>query len=95
MAESALVCQRCGNLRSVCSDPARDWHPQESVCYSTATVEWGTRRLRAEHKDFNTESRDERGELLMSPLEGVSVWASDIDFEAMRESVEGEVGQSG
>lgn len=82
LAADELVCS-CGNLRSVCSDPDRDWHPQESVCWVAATRAWGVRRLQAQHKDFDLTATDERGELLMSPLDGVSVWVSDVDFEAL------------
>jgi len=83
VAAHVLVCSQCGNLRSVCSDPAMDWHPQESVCWPTATRQWGVRRLQDEHKDFDLKARDERGELRMSPLDGVSVWVSDVDLEAL------------
>jgi hypothetical protein len=38
------VCDRCGNLRSVCSDPAVVAYPQRSVCYLTAAVEQMYRR---------------------------------------------------
>ena len=30
------VCSKCGNLKSVCSDPARAWYPQRAYCYVTA-----------------------------------------------------------
>lgn len=82
LAASELVCS-CGNLRSVCSDPTVDWHPQESVCYAAGTQAWGIRRLQAQHKGFDEAATDERGEPLMSPLDGVSVWVSDIDIESL------------
>ena len=66
-----LVCPSCGNLRSVCSDPARDWHPHESVCWPTATREWGVRRLQAKHE--KVEVSDDA----LHPLDGVSVWVAD------------------
>lgn len=81
MAAADLVCS-CGNLRSVCSDPARDWHPQESTCWVAATREWGVRRVQDRHKNFDYQLRVD-GELMMGPLDGVSVWVSDIDFEAL------------
>lgn len=87
MAYYALTCPRCGNLRSECSDETRDWHPQESICWAAATREWGERRLREEHKDFDPKARDHRGELLMSPLDGVHVWVADVDFAGMREDL--------
>lgn len=81
-AAYSLICS-CGNLRSVCSDPDVDWHPQESVCWASATRQWGVRRLQEQHKGFDYEARDDRGEPLMSPLDGVSVWVSDVDLEAL------------
>lgn len=85
LAAASLVCSQCGNLRSICSDPSQPFHPQESVCWSTAAQQWGIRRLRDQHKNFDHETRDSRGELVMSPLEGVTVWVSDIDFEELAE----------
>lgn len=86
LAASDLICARCGNLRSLCSDPAIDWHPQESVCWVTATQEWGWRRLHNKHKDFKTDTLDDRGEPPMSPLDGLSVWVTDVDLEALAHS---------
>lgn len=85
LAASELVCSRCGNLRSECSNPNTPYHPQESVCWASAAQEWGIRRLQDQHKGFDYEARDSRGELVMSPLEGVTVWVSDIDFESLAE----------
>ncbi|CAA9242664.1 MAG: hypothetical protein AVDCRST_MAG83-1726 [uncultured Arthrobacter sp.] len=53
------------------------------MCWATATREWGIRRLQAKHKDFDFEKRDGNGELVMSPLDGVAVWVSDVDLEAL------------
>lgn len=66
----------CGNLRSVCSDPSIDWHPQTSVCYASASVAWGQRRLREKHPkvpDGKSES--------LHPLDGVSVWVTDVELD--------------
>jgi hypothetical protein len=38
------VCERCGNLRSVCSDPNVTWYPQRAVCHATAVAEQMYRR---------------------------------------------------
>lgn len=38
------VCDRCGNLRSVCSDPSIVVYPQRSMCYITAAVDQTQRR---------------------------------------------------
>lgn len=80
MAHDALVCPRCGNLRSECSDPTRDWHPHADTCWATATREWGARRLAEKHKD------DEPNGDTLHPLDGVSVYAAPFapdhdDFE--------------
>ena len=74
LAYERLVCSKCGNLRSVCSDPERDWHPQTSVCWPTATVEWGVRRLNDKHGQPDSDSTE------LHPLDGVSVWASPEDL---------------
>lgn len=95
LAAAEMVCSQCGNLRSVCSDPAVDWHPQESVCWASATQQWGIRRLRIKHKDFDPDALDDRGEPLMDPRDGVSVWVSDIDIEAMSQASSDEVHEDG
>lgn len=76
LAGHALVCGQCGNLRSVCSDETRDWHVNESVCWPTASQQWGIRRLQEKHKAW----RPEKNPDAVGPLDGVSVWVSDIDF---------------
>lgn len=70
MQHSLLVCPSCGNLRSECSDPQRDWHPRDSVCYAAASREWGLRRLQSKYKDRKV------GDHALHPLDGVSVWVS-------------------
>ena len=74
LAYFAEVCPNCGNLRSECSDPSRDWYPQESVCWASAQVAAGTRDLREHYKDeeFRT------GHL--HSLDGVSVFATPVDL---------------
>lgn len=70
MAHDDLVCPRCGNLRSECSDPDVDWHPHESVCWATASRDWGVRRLHSKHegKKPNPDA--------LHPLDGVAVYVS-------------------
>lgn len=63
------VCS-CGNLRSVCSDPDVDWHPRTSVCYATAAIEWGRRRL--DEKWANKKAEDGA-----TPLDGVGIYATE------------------
>ena len=75
MGHDVLVCSECGNLRSECSDPERDWHPRQGVCYATATVKWGWRRLEEKHKDeaYTPEA--------LHSLDGVLVGASEFPPE--------------
>ena len=44
------ICDRCGNLRSVCSDPGILVYPQRSTCYITAAVEQMYRRTEQKFK---------------------------------------------
>lgn len=83
LAGHALICPQCGNLRSVCSNPDIDWHPQESYCYSTAAVQWRWRKL---HEEYPAEAKVATGE---HPLDGLNVWASDLDLEELAASAEG------
>jgi seryl-tRNA synthetase len=69
LARDALVCGKCGNLRSVCSDPEVDWHPHIDTCYASATTEWGARRLQDRYK-----ADAEDGAL--HPLDGVVIYPS-------------------
>lgn len=73
LAEHDLVCPNCGNLRSVCSDPTRDWYPQRSMCYATASREVVLRRLQKKHE------KTEPG-LTLHPLDGMSVWVAQDDL---------------
>lgn len=70
MAHALEVCPECGNLRSVCSDPTIDWHPRTSVCYPSAAIEWGQRRLRERWGDKKAEDG-------ATPLDGVGIYATD------------------
>lgn len=74
------MCPSCGNLRSECSDPTRDWHPHTTVCWATATRDWGARRLAEKHK--HADLADDA----LHPLDGVSIFAAPFppdvdDFE--------------
>lgn len=73
LAESALVCSSCGNLKSFCSEPGRDLYPQREECYVTAARDLAIRR--AQHK--YRQEPDARG---LHPMDGVSVWISDADL---------------
>ncbi len=70
MAHATLVCSECGNLRSVCSDPTVDWHPDTETCWPTATRQWAWRRL----SDKYAKHRLEDGSL--GPLDGRTLWVS-------------------
>lgn len=68
----------------MCSDPSIDWHPQESVCWPTATLEWGKRRLQKKHE------KTEVGDDELHPLDGVGLWVSQYDFESVADETPGE-----
>lgn len=72
LAHHELVCPRCGNLRSVCSDPSVDWHPHSVVCWPSATAEWGLRRLQRIHKSVKADGDG------LHPLDGVRVVAAPV-----------------
>ena len=77
LAGQALICPQCGNLRSVCSNPDIDWHPQETYCYASGAVEWRKRKLREEYP-LDVKAPDGA-----HALDGIIVWASDIDLESL------------
>lgn len=58
------MCRRCGNLRSVCSDPDRDHYPFRDYCYITATQEQAWRKV---HK------RVEKKQLRQREVDGMSI----------------------
>lgn len=64
------MCPSCGRLRSICSDPSIDWHPRMSVCYPSAAIEWGQRRL---EKKWGSEKAPDGA----TPLDGVGIWVTD------------------
>lgn len=65
------VCPLCGNLRSVCRDEDREWHPRTSVCWPTAVREWSLRLLAEKYKDVN------RLAWKTHPMDGLTTWASE------------------
>lgn len=77
LAGQALICPRCGNLKSVCSNPDIDWHPQEDYCYAVAAVQWRWRKL---HEEYPAELKIDGAHA----LDGINVWASDLDLETLR-----------
>lgn len=74
LAYEELVCDQCGNLREVCSDPARGHYPQRTMCYVTATAELTMRRLKERYKDKPP------GTVKLHALDGMRVWASPDDL---------------
>lgn len=62
------MCPSCGNLRSVCSDPTRDWYPYREVCRATAARELTWRRLGAKYPPL-----DDKNASIPHPLDGVGV----------------------
>ncbi len=72
-AYDELVCDRCGNLRSVCHNPDIEWFPQRDMCYPTADLEVARRRLAAKHEKNKPGSKPH-------PLDGMRVWMSQHDL---------------
>lgn len=72
VAESALVCQQCGNLKSFCSTDGRELYPQREECFVTAARDLTMRRL---HKKYSREPSAES----LHPMDGVSVWMAEYD----------------
>jgi hypothetical protein len=72
LAYDEMVCARCGNLRSECSDPSVDWHPRLSDCYATAAIDWAWRKL-AER--YPADAKEPDGS---HPRDGLSVWVSQV-----------------
>lgn len=75
LAHDELVCRRCGNLRTVCSNPSIDWHAHTSVCWPSATAEWGNRRFRELHED------DKKSAGQLRETDGVVVFPSTLEPE--------------
>ena len=67
------ICPRCGNLRSVCSDPERPVYPQRTMCYLTAVRDLTMRRVAARYAQ-------EPGTRELHPTDGMSLWASPDDL---------------
>ena len=74
LARSALVCGRCGNLRSECSRDDGIWYPQRSVCNATAARELTLRQFHAKHGKTEATADD------YHPADGVTIWMSDVDL---------------
>ena len=72
IAHHREVCPRCGNLRSVCSDPNIDWHPHTVTCWPSATTEWALRQLQKKY-----EGAEPHGDQ-MHPLDGMSIFAAQV-----------------
>lgn len=70
----ASICPRCGNLKSVCSDPMRPWYPQRDICWATADLEVHERRWRKKHEKAQP---DPQGRL---PMDGTHLWVSPEDL---------------
>lgn len=68
------VCQNCGNLRSVCSDPSRTLYPQRSICYPTAVRDVAYRLVYAKYGRPDPKSGD------MHITDGMAIWASEHDL---------------
>lgn len=74
VAESELVCQSCGGLKSVCSTSGLELYPQRDECMVAATRALVWRRL---HKKYKQEPGTEE----MHPLDGLGVWFSEVNLD--------------
>lgn len=74
MAYVRDICPSCGNLRSECSDPERQWFPQRTMCYASASLEVVRRRVTKKyghptHNDSEVHDTD-----------GMQVWVAQDDL---------------
>lgn len=74
LAHHDLICPDCGNLRSICSDPTRQWYVNRRMCFATAARSLMWRAVREKHKD------NEPGTKALHPLDGMDLWASEFDL---------------
>lgn len=74
MEHDAMICPRCGGLRSECSDPDRGWYPQRSMCYASGALALTMRRLDERYRD------DRPGIHGLHPTDGMVVWMSSHDL---------------
>jgi hypothetical protein len=44
-------CHQCGNPRSVCSDPNREWHANRDICFATLALAEANRLYEAKHAE--------------------------------------------
>lgn len=68
------ICERCGNLRSVCSNPESVWYPQRAICYATATAQQMHRRTERAYK------HPEHDDPTPHVTDGSEWWASPHDL---------------
>lgn len=73
-AERFLICPKCGNERSVCSDPTRPWYPQRSICYASAVSEQANWLFH--EKNPSKRTPDKPGLV----TDGTHVWAATEDL---------------
>lgn len=62
------ICDHCGNLRSVCSNPERPVYPQRSMCYVTAVRD---KTIRQVQEKYGEPEGDD-----LHATDGMTVWAS-------------------
>jgi hypothetical protein len=68
------VCDQCGQLRSVCSDPETAWYPQRSICWATATRQNIGRKWHTKHEKAKPDA------LGYLPDDGVTLWVATSDL---------------
>lgn len=73
LARDVMLCSQCGNLREECSNPDIDWHTHKSVCFASASLEWGREQFLEKHKGAKTPDN------ALGPLHGVALFAAPME----------------
>lgn len=73
-----LICPKCGNLRSICSNPDLTAYPTPSTCHVSAVREQAERMWQAVREGKSPESVMAAG--LPQATDGTHIWASLEDL---------------
>lgn len=73
------ICPRCGNLRSICSNPDIPHYPQLSVCFAWQAMATAYRMFNLKHDPKNP-GKDPREEIETDPRDGAWIWMSTEDL---------------
>lgn len=80
-------CPRCGNPRSMCSDPEREWFPQRVTCYAERARLAGEALFAKAHEkapytdDAGSWAKERSAEHPYHFADGVTIWAADTDLD--------------